>query len=128
MMKPQHTNSMVYVDVQRLLPVSSNSSPLQTIPGMDISVNSYTQPFEYSNMYYEIAIIHILIAFSGSSYCQMIRAANKVKRLDWATEYIHEAETGFRDVIWTDECNVQLEKSQKIVLPKIGELPRNKPR
>ncbi len=77
-------------------------------------------------MYYEIAIIHILIAFSGScSYCQMIRAANKVKRLDWVTEYIHEAETGFRDVIWTDECTVQLESHRRFCCRKIGELPRN---
>lgn len=34
----------------------------------------------------------------------LIREANKVKRLDLATGYLHEAQTGFFDVIWSDEC------------------------
>ena len=39
--------------------------------------------------------------FRGSSYCQLIREANKQKRLDWARRYIDKAATGFEDVIWT---------------------------
>ena len=44
--------------------------------------------------------------FRGSAYCQLIRDANKVKRLQWAQE--HRGDT-FDDVIWTDECTVQME-------------------
>ena len=47
--------------------------------------------------------------FRGSSYCQLIREENKRKRLEWAKEYLHEAESGFENVIWTDETTVQLE-------------------
>jgi hypothetical protein len=44
--------------------------------------------------------------FRGSAYCQMIREANKVKRLEWARAYASEADTGFLDVIWTDETSI----------------------
>ena len=39
--------------------------------------------------------------YRGSAYCQLIREGNKVNRLAWAHEYIHEAETGFNNVIYT---------------------------
>ena len=42
----------------------------------------------------------------GSSYCQLIRHANKQKRLDWAERH---TDLAFDDVVWTDECTVQLE-------------------
>ena len=44
--------------------------------------------------------------FRGSAYCQMIREANKVKRLEWARAYASKADTGFLDVIWTDETSI----------------------
>ena len=44
--------------------------------------------------------------FHGSRYCQLIREANKVKRLQWVTE-LDEHET-FDDVIWSNETSVQL--------------------
>ena len=47
--------------------------------------------------------------FRGSSYCQLIREANKEKRLSWAHKYRGEADDGFGDVLWTDESSVQLE-------------------
>ena len=31
-----------------------------------------------------------------------------VKRLEWAQQFIGEAESGFNNVIWSDECTVQL--------------------
>ena len=52
--------------------------------------------------------------FRGSAYCQMIRQANKVKRLDWARKYVHEAESGFLDVIFTDETSIELESHRRI--------------
>ena len=66
--------------------------------------------------------------FRGSSYCQLIREANKQKRLEWAREYLGEASTGFEDVIWTDKTTVQLESHRRFCCKKRGERPKNKPR
>ena len=43
-------------------------------------------------------------------YCAMIRDANKEKQLEWCCERVSEGDT-FSDVIWTDECTVQLESN-----------------
>ena len=43
--------------------------------------------------------------FRGSSYCQLIWNVNKVKRLEWAKENIGK---DFGNVVWTDECSIQL--------------------
>ena len=52
--------------------------------------------------------------YRGSSYCQLIREANKSKRLQWAMEYREEAAgDGFKDVLWTDESTVQLENHRR---------------
>ena len=37
--------------------------------------------------------------FRGAAYCQLIREANKQKRLEWAQQHIHD---NFYNVIWTD--------------------------
>ena len=66
--------------------------------------------------------------FRASAYCQMIRDANKVKRLEWARAYTSEADTGFLDVIWTDETSIQLESHRRFCCRKVGEPPRPKPR
>ena len=66
--------------------------------------------------------------FRGSAYCQLIRYANKEKRLHWARRHLHEASTGFQDVVWTDECTVQLETHRRFCCRKQGERPKNKPR
>ena len=62
----------------------------------------------------------IYCACSGSSYCQLIRTANKTKRLEWAIRYQHEAEAGFCNVIWTDECTIQLETHHQFYCRKKG--------
>ena len=55
--------------------------------------------------------------FRGSSYCQLIRKANKAKRLEFARRHLHEAEADFNDVIFSDEATaratVQLESHRK---------------
>ena len=66
--------------------------------------------------------------FRGSAYCQLIRTANKAKRLQWAQQYLSEAASGFQDVVWTDECSVQMESHRRFCCRKRGEAPRNKPR
>ena len=69
--------------------------------------------------------------FRGSKYCQLIREVNKVKRLEWARQYMTESfdpTVAFNDVIWTDECSVQLESHRRFCCRKWGEPPKNKPR
>ena len=44
--------------------------------------------------------------FRGSAYCQLIRQENKAKRLEWAQQHRND---NFADVIWTDNCSVQME-------------------
>ena len=63
--------------------------------------------------------------FRGSAYCQLIRDANKVKRLEWARQYLND---NFDNVVWTDECSVQLESHKRFCCRKQGEPPRLKPR
>ena len=66
--------------------------------------------------------------FRGSAYCQLIREANKTKRLAWAQQHLQECSVGFTNVIWTDECTVQLETHRQFCCRKRGQPPRNKPR
>lgn len=63
--------------------------------------------------------------FRGSAYCQLIRESNKIKRLEWARQHLHD---DFDDVVWTDECSVQLETHKRFCCRKQGEPPRPKPR
>lgn len=63
--------------------------------------------------------------FRGSAYCQLIQENNKVKRLAWAQKHIND---DFADVVWTDECTVQMETHRQFCCRKRGEPPRNKPK
>ena len=49
--------------------------------------------------------------FRGSAYCQLIRAANKAKRLEFARDFLHEVATGFSDVVYTDETYIVMQCS-----------------
>ena len=46
--------------------------------------------------------------FTTARCCQAIRNANKQKRVDWVNLRLEEEEH-FQDVIFTDECTMQLE-------------------
>ena len=48
--------------------------------------------------------------FRGSAYCQLIREPNKLKRLEWAQQHRND---NFDNVVWTDECSVQLETHKR---------------
>ena len=63
--------------------------------------------------------------FRGSAYCQLIRAVNQQKRLDFARANLSD---NFTNVIFTDECSVQLETHCRRCCRKLGEPPKNKPR
>ena len=56
--------------------------------------------------------------FRGSAYCQLIRDANKTKRLHWAQQHLHDS---FEDVIWSDKFTVQMESHRRFVCRKRGE-------
>ena len=66
--------------------------------------------------------------FRGSSYCQLIRTQNKEKRLVWAQRYRTYKDEDFEEVIFTDECTVQLETHRRFCCRKRGEPPRPKPK
>ncbi len=63
--------------------------------------------------------------FRGSAYCQLIRDVDKVKRLDWC---MTNKEDEFGDVIFTDECSIQMESHRRFACRRKGEAPRPKPR
>jgi hypothetical protein len=54
----------------------------------------------------------------------MIREVNKVKRLTWAME---NQDDDFDDVIWSDECTVQLETTGDFVAEKSVMHPSQNP-
>ena len=58
--------------------------------------------------------------FHGSSYCQLIREVNKMKRLEWVRQYVNEVSAGVEDVIWSDKTTVQLELYRRFLLPQVG--------
>ena len=67
--------------------------------------------------------------FRGSAYCQLIRDVNKLKRLEWARHNLEASQkNGFNDVVWTDECTVQLETHRRHSCRRKGQPPRPKPR
>ena len=63
--------------------------------------------------------------FGGSAYCQMIREANKVNRLEWGIAYQRDES---EDVIWSDECTIQLENHRRLCCRKVGHAPKPKPK
>ena len=63
--------------------------------------------------------------FRGLAYCQLIREANKEKRLKWVQEHLGQL---FEDVVWTDESTIQMESHCRFACRKRGGAPRPKPR
>ena len=50
-------------------------------------------------------------------YCQLLREANKIKRVEWCKQQMDSKEQ-FKDVIFTDECSVQLERHSRLCFRK----------
>ena len=61
-------------------------------------------------------------------YCAMIAERNKEKRVEWCQEQIRAGDLRFANVVWTDECTVQLESHRLMTYHRIGEAARLKPR
>ena len=74
-------------------------------------------------------VLHLWVAlgwtYRGSSYCQLIRQTNKIKRLEFASANLGY---NFEDAILTDECVCAARDTPQILLSKAGETPRPKPR
>lgn len=60
----------------------------------------------------------------GTAYCQLIRAPNHAKRLEWARQNLGKS---LEDVIWSDETTVQMESHCCFHCYKRGSKPRYKP-
>ncbi len=56
----------------------------------------------------------------SAKYCQMVREANKVKRLEWAQKMIDDHEQ-FDDVIFTDESSFQVDYHARRAYRRLGE-------
>ena len=62
-----------------------------------------------------------------TAYCQLIRDANKVKRLEFARHVLESGDT-FQNVIFSDECSVSLEQYRQTCYRRIDEPTKQKPK
>ena len=53
-------------------------------------------------------------------YCQLIRVANKVKRLEYAQQILDSGDK-FHNVVFSDECSVSLEQYRRTCYRKVDE-------
>ena len=60
-------------------------------------------------------------------YCQLVRERNKEKRVEWCNEMINSNET-FENVIFTDECSIQLDHHGRLCFRKRGQPRQLKPK
>ena len=60
-------------------------------------------------------------------YCQIVRETNRLKRLAWCEERIEEGDC-FDDVIFTDECSIQMDHHGQICFRKQNQPRKFKPR
>ena len=71
---------------------------------------------------------------STPHYCQLIRENNKAKWLEWCRKCVNDDERfsnviwRFSDVIWTNECTVQLDPHRRIISQRKGTPKPLKPR
>ena len=65
---------------------------------------------------------------TGTKYCQLIREANRAKRLEFFCLKCLEDNEQFDDVIFTDECSVHMEKHAKLCFRRRWEQPKLKGR
>jgi transposase len=65
--------------------------------------------------------------YKKTKYCQLVRDANKVKRLQWATTQLQNNED-FHDVIFSDEASFEIQRSATNMYYKKGERPPLRPK
>ncbi len=91
---------------------------LQQFPGLKVSERTIARGRQ------ELGWVH-----QTAKYCQLVRDANKVKRLEWAQKMLTDKEQ-FDDVIFTDESSFQVEYHARRAYRRLGEprLLRSKPK
>ena len=62
-----------------------------------------------------------------TAYCQLIRASNKTKRLEYARRVLENGDT-FDNVIFSDECSVFLQQYRRSSYKKIDKPMKRKPK
>ena len=62
-----------------------------------------------------------------TAYCQLIRDANKIKRLEYARRVLDSGDT-FHNVIFSDECSISLQQYRRTCYRKIDEPTKRKPK
>ena len=57
-------------------------------------------------------------------YCALISDKNKLARLEWCKRMMtgDNADLEFHDVVWTDECTVQLESHRFVTFRKMSQI------
>ena len=104
--------------------ISKITAEIKELAEQQIQQNDETTAYQLHRMInesgYEVSLRFALRCctflgwtFRGSDYCQLIHDANEVKHREWA---IQHADDDFEDVIWTNECMVQLQNHRKILL------------
>ncbi len=61
-------------------------------------------------------------------YCALISETNQEKRVQWCEQQTESGDLDFENVLWTDECTVQLESHRRITFHKLGQTVRYKMR
>ena len=64
---------------------------------------------------------------SRPKYCQLVRIINKEKRLAWCRSRLEEGDQ-FDNVLWSDECSVQLDHHGRLCFRKIKQPRKLKPK
>lgn len=65
--------------------------------------------------------------YKKTRYCQLVRDANKAKRLEWSEKQLQNKET-FDDVIFTDEASFEIQRSATKMFYKRGQKPKLRPK
>ena len=60
-------------------------------------------------------------------YCQLVREINKMKRVEWCNAML-DANEKFQDVVWSDECTVQLDNHGRVCFRRKKQPRKLKPR
>ena len=89
---------------------------LEKWPSLQISLNTIKRTRK-----------HLGWVATRPKYCQLVREVNKIKRLNWCKESEEKGDQ-FDNVIWTDECSVQLDSHGRLCFRKKLQPRRFKPK
>ena len=117
---PSALGLQAYISGKSLVPM------LQLLHKINTCMHIYKCPL-YKNSDYDHQV-NSLVGWISSlpHYCQMIRENNEWKRLLWCLQQTVNGEK-FKDVIWSDECTVMIERKRK-TYRRVGKPRKFKPK